>query len=378
MPHAGVWCWGLCRDLASQLAKAPQRRSWAIEVTEFLLDPGVGFGEAAGGPRDGIDYFVGLRRPAFRCREPVAVELLGSETSGEAAQLSASTSPAATSTAAVTPWFFAKPTGHQRRGLSHLFGQSAPRPSGRTPENIIHQYLHSVRPSHERFMEPSKRHDDVIFPPSGLNAPALGGCGTSADTPQVEDPGTTAAQSTLLPAPGGDSTWAAYDEPFYVWFGPDNGYLAVRAAARVDSETENALCEDAVAADKASGSLPGATFYLGGTSSIYIDKGKLEILRRRQGNTLVSIHALTNTTGTYKASSLGWNDDLLSTKSGSPNQDIVLHGLAWAPRAQLSFGNVTNVANGQLLGGAAFARIDLRAAASASNFIIRVETSDIP
>ncbi len=141
---------------------------------------------------------------------------------------------------------------------------------------------------------------------------------------------------------------------------------------------ENAPCVGAVAADKASGSLPGATFYLGGTSKIRIEKGKLEILRRRQGNSLVSIHALTTTTGTYTASSLGWNDSILSTKSGSPSQDMVVHGLAWAPRAQLTFGNVTNVANGQLLGGGAFARIDLQAAASASAFIIRVETSEIP
>jgi hypothetical protein len=35
---------------------------------------------------------------------------------------------------------------------------------GRTPESIIHQYLESVRPSHEQFIEPSKRHADVIFP----------------------------------------------------------------------------------------------------------------------------------------------------------------------------------------------------------------------
>ena len=45
---------------------------------------------------------------------------------------------------------------------------------GRTPDNIIAQYLDTVRPSHEQFIEPSKRHADVIFPQGGLNEPALG------------------------------------------------------------------------------------------------------------------------------------------------------------------------------------------------------------
>jgi len=43
----------------------------------------------------------------------------------------------------------------------------------RTPESIIDQYLTTVRPSHEQFIEPSKRHADVIFPQGGMNAPAL-------------------------------------------------------------------------------------------------------------------------------------------------------------------------------------------------------------
>ena len=44
---------------------------------------------------------------------------------------------------------------------------------GRTPESIVEQYLATVRPSHEQFIEPSKRHADVIFPQGGLNEPAL-------------------------------------------------------------------------------------------------------------------------------------------------------------------------------------------------------------
>jgi uridine kinase len=44
---------------------------------------------------------------------------------------------------------------------------------GRTPENIIEQYMTTVRPSHERFIEPSKRYADVIIPEGGLNRPAI-------------------------------------------------------------------------------------------------------------------------------------------------------------------------------------------------------------
>jgi uridine kinase len=44
---------------------------------------------------------------------------------------------------------------------------------GRTPESILDQYLATVRPAHELFIEPSKRYADVIVPEGGLNRPAL-------------------------------------------------------------------------------------------------------------------------------------------------------------------------------------------------------------
>lgn len=44
---------------------------------------------------------------------------------------------------------------------------------GRTAESILDQYLATVRPSHELFIEPSKRWADVIVPEGGLNRPAL-------------------------------------------------------------------------------------------------------------------------------------------------------------------------------------------------------------
>lgn len=44
---------------------------------------------------------------------------------------------------------------------------------GRTVQSVLDQYLTTVRPAHEQFIEPSKRYADVIIPNGGLNRPAL-------------------------------------------------------------------------------------------------------------------------------------------------------------------------------------------------------------
>jgi uridine kinase len=44
---------------------------------------------------------------------------------------------------------------------------------GRTPESVIDQYLATVRPMHLQFVEPSKRHADIIIP-EGYNPSAVG------------------------------------------------------------------------------------------------------------------------------------------------------------------------------------------------------------
>ncbi len=44
---------------------------------------------------------------------------------------------------------------------------------GRSADSVIEQYLTTVRPAHEQFIEPSKRYADVIVPQGGLNRPAL-------------------------------------------------------------------------------------------------------------------------------------------------------------------------------------------------------------
>lgn len=44
---------------------------------------------------------------------------------------------------------------------------------GRTTDSVIRQYLATVRPMHQEFVEPSKRYADVIIPEGGFNEVAL-------------------------------------------------------------------------------------------------------------------------------------------------------------------------------------------------------------
>jgi uridine kinase len=43
----------------------------------------------------------------------------------------------------------------------------------RTTASVIHQYLTKVRPIHLEFVEPSKRHADIIVPGGGHNEVAM-------------------------------------------------------------------------------------------------------------------------------------------------------------------------------------------------------------
>lgn len=47
------------------------------------------------------------------------------------------------------------------------------RKRGRTLESVISQYLATVKPMHEQFVEPSKRKADIIIPEGGRNVVAL-------------------------------------------------------------------------------------------------------------------------------------------------------------------------------------------------------------
>lgn len=44
---------------------------------------------------------------------------------------------------------------------------------GRSTSSVIEQYIHTVRPMHLDFVEPSKRYADVIIPEGGFNTAAL-------------------------------------------------------------------------------------------------------------------------------------------------------------------------------------------------------------
>ena len=44
---------------------------------------------------------------------------------------------------------------------------------GRTLDSVVNQYLNTVKPMHEAFVEPSKRYADIIIPQGGKNQVAV-------------------------------------------------------------------------------------------------------------------------------------------------------------------------------------------------------------
>lgn len=44
---------------------------------------------------------------------------------------------------------------------------------GRSVESVLTQYTQTVKPMHEEFVEPSKKHADIIIPRGGENTPAI-------------------------------------------------------------------------------------------------------------------------------------------------------------------------------------------------------------
>lgn len=47
------------------------------------------------------------------------------------------------------------------------------RERGRSVESVLNQYIATVKPMHEKFIEPSKKYADLIIPRGGHNQPAL-------------------------------------------------------------------------------------------------------------------------------------------------------------------------------------------------------------
>lgn len=131
----------------------------------------------------------------------------------------------------------------------------------------------------------------------------------------------------------------------------------------------NTTCNTARNSDTNGITTAGATFYMKNGARFELDAhGQLEILRRKQGKSYVSIHVLDD--------SLSGTDHIILQGSGN-NKDMAIQGLVWAPDANMLFSNVTNTANGQLLGGAVLSNIEMGSSASAIGFVVAVEPSDL-
>jgi hypothetical protein len=131
----------------------------------------------------------------------------------------------------------------------------------------------------------------------------------------------------------------------------------------------NTNCNSARDSDVQGITEAGVTFYMKNGARFKLDAhGTFEILRRKQGKNYVSIHVLDN--------SLTYTDNIIEQGPGT-NKDMAMHGLLWAPEARITFSEVTNTADGQLLGGAVISNIDMRSSASSIGFIIAVEPSDL-
>ena len=44
---------------------------------------------------------------------------------------------------------------------------------GRSAESVVNQYINTVKPMHEKFVEPSKKYADIIIPRGGENLSAI-------------------------------------------------------------------------------------------------------------------------------------------------------------------------------------------------------------
>lgn len=203
--------------------------------------------------------------------------------------------------------------------------------------------------------------------PTNLNPPAsfVGGC-------KVFEPG----HYTTAPALG---SYNYFRSGNYIFDGftfevrkaiVTAGHAAGDGTDGASQRIPNTTCDAARNADPGIGvTTAGVTFYMQNGARIELNtQGSLEIMRRKQGKSYVSVH--------YLDDSLTYDDDVIWQGPGN-NKDMVVHGLIWAPEARVSFANVTNTANGQILGGAVLSNIALDSSASTVGFVIAVEPTDL-
>lgn len=145
---------------------------------------------------------------------------------------------------------------------------------------------------------------------------------------------------------------------------------AGRAVAESNQAIPNTACINSINGDPVTNvTQAGATFYLQNGAYFEVrQNGTFEIMRRKQGRRFVSIHVLDN--------SLSWSQDVILQGPGS-NKDMAMHGMVWAPRARITFANVSNIAKAQLLGGAVVSNIKVDSAAGTAGLVISVEPGDI-
>lgn len=226
-----------------------------------------------------------------------------------------------------------------------------------------------------------------LFSSPTVSAPPTSILSTVNPAPDTTDPNCrvfSPGKYTTAPALGSNNYFRAGDYYFEdVTIELQNKTLIAGfpSGAGDQAKIDNTACAGAQNADKTAtlgaGGRGGATFFLGGSSRIWIrNAGEFEIFRRRQNETYTSVFALRDDGAGYEDSDLDDGDWILETQSGS-NNDVAIHGLFWAPYTSATLGNITNAANGQLLGGLVVAKLDTQASASATAFSIGIETNPI-
>lgn len=125
----------------------------------------------------------------------------------------------------------------------------------------------------------------------------------------------------------------------------------------------------------------GATWYLGGSSSVFVGGGSaLEISGRLQdfNNTTARARVSLQTLdpGSANATTVRGAQEIVTTKSGSGSQ-LAMRGLVWAPYSSFSFDNVANDVVAALQGGAVVSALRAGAAAQTDGFLIEVSSQPV-
>ena len=125
----------------------------------------------------------------------------------------------------------------------------------------------------------------------------------------------------------------------------------------------------------------GATWYLGGNSSVFVKSGSaLEISGRLQdfnattSRARVSLQALDP--GGANGTTVRGAEEILTTKSGSGSQ-MAMRGLVWSPYSSFNFDNLANDVVAALQGGAVVSRLVAGAAAQTDGFLIEVSQQPV-